>query len=141
MSDRTRTDTTGTDKKSVFTLVGELPNLIGTLIRDEIQQIKKELISRLTSAGIGIGLFVGAAIFLYFALWVLIAAAILGIATALPPWLAALIVAAALIVVAVVLALIGLRRVKRGVPPIPASAIDSVKDDVRAFKGVGDYDH
>ncbi|MGN6742520.1 MAG: phage holin family protein [Amnibacterium sp.] len=127
-------------KKSVFTLIGELPNLITTLIRDELEQIKREAVTRLKSAGIGIGLFVGAAVFAYFALWVLIATAILGIATALPPWLSALIVGVALLLFAVVLALLGLNRLKRGMPPVPPEAVDSVKDDVKAFKGVGSYD-
>jgi len=131
----------GTDeKKSVFTLIGELPNLVTTLIRDEIEQIKREAITRLKTAGIGVGLFIGAAAFAYFALWVLIATAILGIATALPAWLSALIVGVALLLVAVVLGLLGLSRVKRGVPPVPKEAVDSVKDDVKAFKGVGHYD-
>ena len=128
------------DKKSVFTLIGELPNLVTTLIRDEIEQIKREAVTRLKTAGIGVGLFVGAAVFAYFALWVLIATAILGIATALPAWLSALIVGVALLLVAVVLGLLGLSRVKRGVPPVPKEAVDSVKDDVKAFKGVGHYD-
>jgi hypothetical protein len=128
------------EKKSVFTLIGELPNLVTTLIRDEIEQIKREAITRLKTAGIGVGLFVGAAVFAYFALWVLIATAILGIATALPAWLSALIVGVALLLVAVVLGLLGLSRVKRGVPPVPKEAVDSVKDDVKAFKGVGHYD-
>ncbi|MDQ1513277.1 MAG: hypothetical protein QOC59_1119 [Microbacteriaceae bacterium] len=127
-------------KKSVFKLIGELPGLITTLIRDEIEQIKREAISRLKVAGIGIGLFVGAAVFAYFALWVLIATAILGIATALPAWLAALIVGVVLLLIAVVLGLIGLSRVKKGVPPVPKEAVESVKDDVKAFKGVGHYD-
>lgn len=127
-------------KKSVFKLIGELPNLITTLIRDEIEQIKREAISRLKSAGIGIGLFAGAAVFAYFAFFVLLTAAILGLANALPPWLSALIIGVLLLIIAVVLALIGLSRVKKGVPPVPKEAVDSVKDDVKAFKGVGNYD-
>ena len=128
------------ERKSVFTLIGELPGLVTKLIRDEIEQLKREAITRLKSAGIGIGLFAGAAVFLYFAALGLLAAAILGIATALPPWLAALIVGVALLLIAVVLALIGLSRVRKGVPPVPKESVDSVKDDVRAFKGVGTYD-
>jgi hypothetical protein len=128
------------DKKSVFKLIGELPGLVSALIRDEIEQIKREAITRMKSAGIGIGLFVGAAVFGYFALGVLIATAILGIATALPPWLSALIVGVVLLLIAAVLALIGLSRVKRGVPPVPKEAVDSMRDDVKAFKGVGHYD-
>jgi hypothetical protein len=128
------------DRKSLFALVGELPEIITTLIRDEIEQIKREAIGRLKSAGIGAALFVVAAVFLYFAAFPLLAAAVLGIGQALPYWLAALIVGAFLLLLAVILVLIGVSRLKRGVPPVPKEAVDSVKDDVKAFKGVGPYD-
>ncbi|THG29429.1 phage holin family protein [Naasia lichenicola] len=127
-------------KKSLIALIGDLPGLVGSLIRDEIEQIKKELTAKLVSLGIGAGLFAGAAFFAFFAFAVLIAAAVLGIATALPGWLAALIVAVALLVITAILVLIGLRKVKKGVPPVPEQAIESVKNDVRAIKGVGNYD-
>jgi hypothetical protein len=58
----------------------------------------------------------------------------------LPAWAAALIVTVLLFLVAGVLALIGVRRMQRGVPPVPQSSIDSVKSDVQALKGVGSYD-
>ena len=128
------------DKKSVFKLVGELPGLISTLIRDEIESIKQELIRRLKTAGIGIGFFAGAAVFAYFGALALLATVILVLSLFLFPWLAALIVAVLLFAGAGVLALLGLRRVQRGVPPVPQSSIDSVKSDVQAFKGVGQYD-
>ncbi|GAA2750749.1 phage holin family protein [Amnibacterium kyonggiense] len=127
-------------KKSVFTLIGELPGLITTLIRDEIEQLKRELVTRLKSAGIGIALFAGAAVFLYFAAFPLLAAAVLGLGEALPLWLSALIIGALLLIIAVVLVLIGVSRLKKGVPPVPKEAVDSVKDDVKAFKGVQQYD-
>jgi VIT1/CCC1 family predicted Fe2+/Mn2+ transporter len=127
-------------KKSVFALVGELPGIITTLIRDEIEQIKREAITRLKSAGLGVALFVVAAVFLFFAAFPLMAAVVFGIAVALPLWLSALIVGVALLLVAAVFALIGLNRVKKGVPPVPKEAVDSVKDDVKAFKGVQQYD-
>ncbi|WP_375401563.1 phage holin family protein [uncultured Amnibacterium sp.] len=134
------TTTEPDDKKSVFKLIGEIPGLITTLIRDEIAQLRSELVTRLKAAGIGIGLFAAAAIFLNFAAWVLIATAILGLANAVAPWLAALIIGVVLLVIAVILALVGLSRVKKGVPPVPESAIESVKSDVKAFKGTGNYD-
>jgi multisubunit Na+/H+ antiporter MnhC subunit len=127
-------------KKSLFALIGELPGIITQLIRDEIEQIKRELVTRLKSAGIGIALFAGAAVFLYFAAFPLMAAAVFGIATALPLWLSALIVGAALLIIAVVLVLIGVARLRKGVPPVPKEAVDSLKDDVKAFKGVQQYD-
>jgi hypothetical protein len=127
-------------RKSVFALIGELPSIVTTLIKDEIEQIKREAVTRLKTAGIGIGLVAGAAVILYFAAFPLMAAVILGIGEALPLWLSALIVGVALLLVAVVLALLGIRRLKRGVPPVPKEAVDSVKDDVKAFKGVQQYD-
>ena len=72
----------------------------------------------------------------------LLATVILGIvALGLAPWLSALIVGVVLLLIAVVLALIGLSRVKKGVPPVPKESVDSVKDDVKAFRGTGSYDH
>lgn len=92
-------------------------------------------------AGIGIGLFVVAAAFLFFALGVLVAAAILGLAVVLPGWASALIVFAALVVVAVVLALIGVSSLKRMNGVAPTETIASVKTDIDALKGLGKYDN
>jgi uncharacterized membrane protein YqjE len=136
--DRARRDSG--DKKTVFSLIGELPGIITTLLRDEIEQIKRELITRLKSAGIGAALFAVAAVFLYFAAFPLMAAIVLGIGQALPYWLAALILAVVLLIIAAVFVLIGINRLKKGVPPVPKEAVDSVKDDVKAFKGVQQYD-
>jgi hypothetical protein len=130
----------GSDKKSVFTLIGELPGIITALIRDEIEQLKRELVTRLKAAGIGIAFFVVAAVVLYFAAFPLMAAIVLGLGEALPYWLAALILGVVLLIVAAVLVLIGVSRLKKGVPPVPKEAVDSVKDDVKAFKGVQQYD-
>ena len=128
------------DRKSVFALIGELPGIVSTLIRDEIEQIKKEVTGKLTELGIGVGFFAGAAFIGFFLFAVLLTAAILGLAVVFPGWLAALIVAFVLLVIAVVLVLLGMKRVKKGVPPTPEDSIKSVKNDVRAYKGMGKYD-
>ncbi|BDI21288.1 phage holin family protein [Herbiconiux sp. L3-i23] len=137
------TDTDGADvrKKSLGKLIADVPGLVGQLIRDEIDQIKKELVSKLTALGIGVGLFAAAAFLGFFLFAVLLAAAILGLAVVFPGWLAALIVAGALLVIIVILVLIGVARLKKGVPPVPEETIKSVKNDVRAIKGMGKYDH
>jgi len=134
------TDSKDGKKKGLFGLIADVPALVGQLIRDELDQIKKELIGKLTQLGIGAGLFVGAALVGFFALAVLITTAILGLAVVLPAWLSALIVAVLLLIIAGVLAFIGLRRVKKGVPPVPQESLESVKTDVRAIKGMGNYD-
>jgi hypothetical protein len=71
---------------------------------------------------------------------VLLAAAVLGIATALPAWLAALIVGGALLIIMIALVLIGVMLLKRGAPPVPEETIASVKKDVNAIKGIGKRD-
>ncbi len=124
-------------KRSLFALIADLPRLLGDLVRAEIEQLKAEIVGKVKHAGIGIGLFAAAGFFAFFALAVLIAAAILGIAVALPAWLAALIVAAALLLITGILAGIGMLHVKRGIPPTPIETIHSVKQDVNAIKGIG----
>jgi len=122
-------------KKSLGSLLGSLPELISRLIRGEIQLAKTELVTKLKEAGVGAGLLVGAALFGFFLLAVLITAGVLGLATVVAPWLAALIVAAVLLVITGVLALLGVKALKKGVPPVPQQAVDSVKADVAALKG------
>jgi ABC-type transport system involved in multi-copper enzyme maturation permease subunit len=112
-----------------------VPRLIVDLFRQEIESLKQELIGKAKDAGIGIGLLVAAAVFALFLLGVLIAAAILGLATVLPAWAAALIVAGVLLIITVVLALVGIASLKRGMPPAPTQTIESIKDDVRVIKG------
>jgi ABC-type transport system involved in multi-copper enzyme maturation permease subunit len=87
------------------------------------------------AAGIGVGLFVGALVFVFFALGVLVAAAVFGFALIVPGWLAALIVAGILIVLAIILALIGRAMLKRGMPPVPDDLGSELKADVRTLKG------
>ncbi|MET4782984.1 phage holin family protein [Glaciihabitans sp. UYNi722] len=124
-------------KRSLFTLLSDLPRLLIELVKEELDHLKTEMVGKLKHAGIGIGLFAGAAFFAFFLFCVLIAAAILGLAVILPGWAAALIVAGILLVIVVILVLIGLAQVKKGVPPAPTETIKSVKQDVNAIKGIG----
>jgi cytochrome c biogenesis protein CcdA len=129
-----------TSRKSVFRLIGDLPGALMDLVRAELDSLKKEIVGKLIAAGIGVGLLVGAALFGFFLLAVLITAAILGIATALPAWLAALIVAAGLLVIVIVLAVLGIGSLKKGVPPAPTETVKSIRKDVNAIKGIGKRD-
>jgi uncharacterized membrane protein YqjE len=127
-------------RKSLIQLIGDVPALVSQLIRDEIEQIKKELSEKAKKLGLGAGLFAGAAFFGFFAFAVFLATAILVLAIWLPAWLSALIVLVVLLAIAAVLALLGMREVKKGVPPTPEQSLESVKNDVRAIKGMGKYD-
>jgi len=127
-------------KKSVFKLIADLPGYLVDLLRSELELLKAELISKIKHAGIGVGLLAAGAFFAFFAFAVLLAAAVLGIATALPGWLAALIVGGALLVITAMLVLVGVNQLKRGTPPVPTETIESVKKDVNAIKGIGKRD-
>lgn len=124
-------------RRSLVSLFAELPTLVIQLLKDEIENLKRELTGRLAKLGIGIGLFVAAALLAFFALATLIAAAVLGLATVLPAWASALIVAGALLVLAAILALVGVSSVKKGAPPIPEDAIASIKKDINTVRGLG----
>jgi hypothetical protein len=124
-------------KRSLFKLIGDLPGYLVELLRSELERLKQELVEKAKHLGVGVGLIAAGAFFAFFAFGVLVTAAVLGIATALPAWLAALIVAFALLVITAVLVLIGVKQLKRGVPPVPEETIASVKEDVNAIKGIG----
>lgn len=128
------------ERESLGTLVADTPRLIIQLVKDEIEQAKRELSAKVKHVGLGAGLFAVAAFFAL-TLWaVLVTAAILGLNEAFAPWLSALIVAGAFLLIVIVLVLIGIFAVRRGMPLAPKQTIDSVKQDVNAVKGLGKYE-
>jgi uncharacterized membrane protein YqjE len=115
-------------------LVKDLSTQVSTLVRQELELAKVELTEKGKQAGIGAGMFGGAGLFALYGVGALVATAILGLATAVDGWLAALIVAVVLFAVAGVLALLGKARAKRAVPPMPEQTVETIKEDVRYTK-------
>jgi len=64
----------------------------------------------------------------------LLAAVILGLAEAIPAWLAALLVAVLLFAAAAVMGLVGRREVERATPLVPEETARSVKADLDEVK-------
>ena len=120
--------------QSTADLLKRLSDQTGTLVRQEIRLAQLELQEKGKRAGIGVGLFGASGLVALYALGALIASLILLLATAVEPWLAALIVAAALTLLAGVLALTGRKEVQEATPPAPEEAIESVKEDVNEVK-------
>ena len=125
---------TGLRDRPVGELVQQLSEQTATLVRKELELAKVELTVKGKRAGVGAGMFGGAGLVGLFAFGALTATLILLLATAMAPWIAALIVAGVYGAVAGVLALQGKRKVQAGTPPVPEQAIDSTKEDVAWVK-------
>lgn len=115
-------------------LVKQLSEQTSDLVRKELRLAQIEMQEKGKRAGIGAGLFGGAGLIALYGLGVLIAAIVLALATAIDPWLAALIVAVVLFAVAGVAALMGRKQVEQATPPQPEQAIQSTKRDVDVVK-------
>jgi uncharacterized membrane protein YqjE len=111
-------------------LVKQLSEQTSLLVRKEVELAKAELAIKGKRAGVGAGMFGGAGLFGVFAFACLTATLILALATAVAPWLAALIVTAVYGAIAGALALQGRNKVQEATPPVPEQADDSTKEDV-----------
>jgi uncharacterized membrane protein YqjE len=123
-----------TSEPSTKELVRELAEQTSTLVRQELALAQVELKEKGKRAGIGGGLFGTAGLLALYGLGVLIATAILALATAVDAWLAALIVAVVLFVAAGIAALIGKKELQQAGPPKPEQAMASVQADVQTVK-------
>ena len=120
-------------KRSLLKLLADVPGLIVDLFRQEIENLKQELVDKVKHAGVGAGLLAGAGVIALFFLGTLILAGIYGLATVLPMWASALIVAGALLLIIAILVLVGLAQLKASKKPI--ETIDSMKTDVQVIRG------
>jgi MFS family permease len=123
-----------TENPSAAQLLKQAEAQFSQLIRDELQLAKLELSGKGKKAGFGLGLVGVGAVIGGFALGALIAAAILGLATVMDAWLAALIVGAVLLIIAAVIALVGKRETTQALPPTPTVAVREVQADITAVK-------
>jgi hypothetical protein len=128
-----RSDAGANDHQSIGELIGKLSEQGARLVRAEIDLAKAEMSARAQQAGLGAGLFAGAALFGFFTLATLIATAVLGLSTAVAPWLAGLIVSVVLLILTVLLAAVGRGRLKAGSRK-PDRTVENVKKDVDAVK-------
>jgi hypothetical protein len=125
------------DERSLFTIVGEIPDQISALVRAEIDQIKAELSYKAKHFGIGAGLAVAAAFVGIFLLGTLIATGILALSLVMPGWAAALIVSGVLLLIIAILLWIAMVNFRRGSEPL--ESIESVRQDIDAITGRGAY--
>ena len=122
------------DDASLGQLTARMSEQVSRLVRDELALAQLEATQKAKRFGVGLGMFGGSGVLVFFGTGVAITAAVLGLATAVAPWLAAVIVAVVLFLVAGVVALSGKKAVAAGSPPVPREAIDSTKADVAAVR-------
>jgi uncharacterized membrane protein YqjE len=134
METSTRFRGTGDGDQSLSDLVQDLSRQTSTLIRQEMRLAQVELTEKGRHASKGAGMFGGAGLIALYGVGALIAAAILGLATVLEPWIAAAAVGVGLLLIAGILALTGKKEIEEATPPKPELAIESVQRDVDTVK-------
>src|SRR5829696_36928 len=122
------------DDKPLGELVQDLSRQTSTLIRQEMRLAQAELAEKGKHAGRGAGMFGGAGLVALYGVGALIAAAVLGLATVLEPWIAAAATGAGLLLIAGMLALTGKKELDEAGPPKPEQTLDSVQRDIETVK-------
>lgn len=115
---------------SLFTLIGEIPELIRNLVIAEVDAGKAWVRRASKDSGIGAAWFVVAIFFAFWAVGVLVAFAIIGLGSWMPYWLSALLVLALLIAAAALFVFLGVHRfqkVMRAQNPVQ-SIVQDVKE-------------
>jgi uncharacterized membrane protein YqjE len=121
-------------ERSVGDLVQQLSQQTATLVRQEMRLAQVEVQEKGRRAGIGAGMFGGAGLVALYGVGAVVAAVIMLVATAIEPWISALIVGVVLLAVAGILALLGRKQVEQATPAKPERAMESVQDDVEHVK-------
>ena len=121
-------------QESVPELVKDLSRDISDLVRQEIELARAEMMEKGKQAGVGVGMFGGAALMAAAALGGSMATMIIVLDLWMPLWLAALITTVLYGAVAAVLALRGRDELKQTGAPIPEKAKESIKEDIQWAK-------
>jgi hypothetical protein len=115
-------------------LVSRAAGQISTLVRDELALAKTELVIKGKRAGVGGGLFGGAAVLALYGLGLVITLAVVALDLVWPLWLAVVVVAAVVFVIASLTALLGKRQLAGATPPMPTEARAGINADIATVK-------
>jgi len=104
------------------------------LVRAEVSLARAELEEKARRLAAGSALVGAAAVLGLVSLGALTATAIIALSNVVSTWLAALIVTVVVGVLAGILLLVGIKLLRRGVPPAPTESVDQMKEDVSWVK-------
>jgi len=126
-------DPVDTRDRGIGELVKDLANQTSTLVRQELKLAQAEVTQKGKLAGRGAGMLAGAAVAALLGLGAFTALLVVVLDSALPLWLAALIVTVLWLAVAAGLALAGKNALKASTPPAPQT-VETVKEDIQWAK-------
>ena len=119
---------------SMSELVQRASQQTAELVRQEIRLAEAELKDNSRKLGRGAGLLGAGGLMAVYGGAALIAAAVLGLATVIAPWLAALIVGLVILAISIGLAVAGKHEASQALPATPEQASTSVHDDLQHIK-------
>jgi uncharacterized membrane protein YqjE len=120
-------------ERGIGELVKDLAGQTSTLVRQEIKLAQAEVTEKGKVAGRGAGMLAGAGVAALLMLGALSALIVVALDSAMPLWLAALIVTVLWGIVAGVLAAKGRAELRSAAPPVPQT-IETVKEDIQWAK-------
>jgi hypothetical protein len=123
--------------KNLRETVSVVSRLAPKQLNDELQLTLRQLQSKGVSLGVSAALVVGGLVFLSLVMIALVVAAIAGLATVMPLWLSALVVAVVFLIIGGLLAGIGALRAKNTLPEaaaIPKQAMLRVQHDLGVLR-------
>ena len=122
-----------TDERTLGELFGDLSRETSTLLRQEVALAKTELSGKASRLGKDAGMLAAGGALAYAGLLALIAAAIIGLAQAIPWWLSALIIGVVVAVIGGVMAQRGLANLRQE-NLAPEQTVRSLKEDAQWAK-------
>ena len=120
-------NTAGCAKYLVNGLVTAVAGRAVGILRTELDDAKHEVQEKAKGIGIGVAVIVGAATFIFFAMGVLLTAAVLGLAQVWPAWLAALVIGGTLLVIALILIAVGVAKINKNKDLKPTRAMTTLR--------------
>ena len=128
------------DPRPTGSLLSDAVNQLTRLVRGEVALAKAEVAQNIRSAGMGIGLLVGAVVLVFVALNVLVFALVAALGELIGPGWSALVVGVVILVVAAILAMRGMNALK---PEnlTPSRTVRNVQADAQTIKENVTHDH
>jgi hypothetical protein len=132
--------TPATEKPGVGPAAKQVAEHASALARLELELATLEVKRKVAALGVGIGLVVGSGVFLLFALGFGLAAGAAALALVVPTWIALLIVFGGLALFSLLLALIGLKAIRKGTPPVPEQAVAEARLTTEVLRSNGSHE-